>query len=49
MDILKVVLAGFGLGVAIFAAMETEPEQIARRAISGILGLGAFIWVVMSS
>jgi hypothetical protein len=49
MDTLKVMLAGFGLGLAVYAAMETEPEEIARRAIYGALGLGLFIWVVMTS
>lgn len=49
MDLLKVMLAGFGLGNAIYAAMETEPEQIARRAIFGIFGLGLFAAVVFSS
>jgi hypothetical protein len=34
MDLLKVMLAGFGLGLAIYAAMETEPEQmLAMRAL----------------
>jgi hypothetical protein len=49
MDLIKVMLAGFGLGLAIYAAMETEPEQIARRAIYGVIGMGIFIWIVMLS
>lgn len=49
MDLVKVMLAGFGLGVAIYAAMETEPEEIARRAIYGVIGMAIFIWMVLTS
>jgi hypothetical protein len=49
MDLTKVMLAGFGLGLAVYAAMETEPEQIARRAIYGGFGMGLFIWLVLTS
>jgi len=49
MDLYKVMLAGFGLGLAVYAAMETEPEEVLRRAIVGSIGLGIFIWVVMMS
>lgn len=47
MDVLPVLIAGFGLGLAIYAA--TESGGIARRAGIGCLGLGLFIWVVMST
>lgn len=48
-DVAKLAVAGFGLGLAVYAAMETEPEQIARRAGYGILGLGLFIAVLLTS
>jgi hypothetical protein len=34
-----VLLAAVGLGLTLYAAMETEPEDIARRALFGVLGL----------
>ncbi|MBV1692188.1 hypothetical protein KRR38_33690 [Novosphingobium sp. G106] len=48
-ELAKMAVAGFGVGLAAYAAMETEPEQIARRAGYGILGLGLFIAVVLTS
>lgn len=39
-EIAKLVLAEFGLGLAAYAAIETEPKDIARRAGFGVLWLG---------
>lgn len=49
MDLVKVMLAAFGLGVAVYAAMETEPEEIARRSIYGTIGMAIFVWMVLTS
>ena len=40
MDLLKVTLAGFGLSLAVYAAMETESEEVLHRAVYGAIGLG---------
>ena len=46
MNVPAVFFAAFGLGLTIFAAMETEPEDIRRRAAFGIAGLVLLIWGV---
>jgi hypothetical protein len=46
-DLAHVLLGGFGLGIAIYAAMETEPEQRSRRALLGVLGLVLMIGGIM--
>lgn len=39
MNLPAAILAAFGLGLAMYAAMETEPEERFRRATCGILGI----------
>ena len=46
MHVPAVFLAAFGLGLTIYAAMETEPEDVRRRAAYGILGLLLLLWGV---
>jgi hypothetical protein len=47
MNVPAVALAAFGLGITLFAAMETEPEQIGRRALLGIAGLAIYVLGIM--
>jgi ABC-type phosphate transport system permease subunit len=39
MSVPAVMVAVFGLGLAVYAALETEPEEIRRRAAFGVLGV----------
>jgi hypothetical protein len=45
--LLLVMLGGAGMGLMIYAGLETEPEDIRKRAIFGIMGLLMFIAAVM--
>jgi hypothetical protein len=38
-NLVAAFVAAFGLGLAAYAAMETEPEDIRRRAAYGVLGM----------
>lgn len=49
MNLVKVMAGGFRLGLAVYGAMETELEEIARRAIYGTIRLAIFIWMVLTS
>lgn len=42
-----IVIGAFGLGIAAYAAMESDPEHVAPRAFYGIAGLAIFIAAVL--
>lgn len=44
---MAIIIGAFGLGIATYAAMETDPEQVKRRALYGIGGLVIFITAVL--
>jgi hypothetical protein len=45
---LAIVAGAFGLGVAVYAALEPEPEQIGRRVLLGVGGLAIFTAAVLA-
>lgn len=47
MIVVTPLLAASGLALMVYAAMKTEPEDIARRAALGILGLLLLIFGVV--
>ena len=46
MNLLAIMIAGSGLGLALHSAMGTEPEHMLRRVAYGLLGLVMFACVV---
>lgn len=47
MNVLAVIAGLLGFGVAAYAAMETDPEDLLRRTGYGILGLALLVLGIM--
>lgn len=43
-----IVVGAFGLGIAVYAAMELEREEIGRRVLFGVGGLAIFTAAVLA-